>query len=513
MENTNDNYFYELPKTLSNEETIALIEEYQNTGSIEARDKAVLGNIRLIYFMIKKYATNILRLNKRSLTSEDLVQEGIRVLFNAVETFDSKRDLKFSTFVSCGMINLFRREYDVAKRKELKTISLNQKVYYDYKYEKKLLLEEIIGDKNSSIEKALNNLEVERVKNQLLPYIPRKERKIFEDYVFNGISGNELALKYDLTKQAISLIIIKVKEKLKQMYIEGVPETDKILNGVNLGFQNRRYAKSQTLIKKYGRAFLNVEFLPTLSKFQKEFFKNNILGYYGQKITSHKKIVDDNVRSQYRAVLSNIEKKLVGFAKDQEGKEKTSLSDLEIEIDKNEKFVEEYGGRAFLTKYYLPTLSKLEKKIFIGRVLSYNGESIQQLAEEVGLSVEEFEDSFSIIANKLKTTNFEMVADIVDFAGETRDLYLSEERVRRALKRKVFIEKHGGVIKLRKDFYPTLPQAQRDLFAGMYLYPKYDSFESYSQEHEMTLEEAKKMDKSVREKLKSLQSGEKIREL
>ncbi|MFI3307613.1 MAG: RNA polymerase sigma factor RpoD/SigA [Mycoplasmatota bacterium] len=78
---------------LSHEETIELFKQYEesNKTNLEIRNTIVEHNIRLVSKITKRFIS-------KSLDYTDLVQEGILGLLSAIEKFDYKKDVHFSTF-------------------------------------------------------------------------------------------------------------------------------------------------------------------------------------------------------------------------------------------------------------------------------------------------------------------------------------------------------------------------------------------------------------------------------
>ena len=75
-------------------------------GSIEAREKLIIAYRPLVFWLAGK-------LNNIPSLRQDIVQEGMLALISAVDRFDPKRDLRFSTYayhkIRGQMINLFER--------------------------------------------------------------------------------------------------------------------------------------------------------------------------------------------------------------------------------------------------------------------------------------------------------------------------------------------------------------------------------------------------------------------
>ena len=76
---------------LTEEEKIALLREMQETGSAEAREKLILGNLRLVLSVIQRFSG-------RGEDADDLFQIGVVGLIKAISNFDLTKDVRFSTY-------------------------------------------------------------------------------------------------------------------------------------------------------------------------------------------------------------------------------------------------------------------------------------------------------------------------------------------------------------------------------------------------------------------------------
>lgn len=76
--------------TLKGEETMALLKKAQS-GDAEARERLVLGNLRLVLSVIQKFSS-------RGENMDDLFQVGCIGLIKAIENFDLSLDVRFSTY-------------------------------------------------------------------------------------------------------------------------------------------------------------------------------------------------------------------------------------------------------------------------------------------------------------------------------------------------------------------------------------------------------------------------------
>lgn len=88
---------------LTNEEMIELFKKYQSNNDLEAKEKLINGNLKLVLSILKKY-TN------RTDNLDDLFQIGVIGLIKAIDNFDLSYNLKLSTY-ACPMISGEMRRY------------------------------------------------------------------------------------------------------------------------------------------------------------------------------------------------------------------------------------------------------------------------------------------------------------------------------------------------------------------------------------------------------------------
>lgn len=80
------------PRPLSAREEIEAFAQFRE-GSLAARDKIIEHNLRLVAHIVKKYAT-------APTDTEDLISIGTIGLIKAVNSFDSTKQIRFSTYAS-----------------------------------------------------------------------------------------------------------------------------------------------------------------------------------------------------------------------------------------------------------------------------------------------------------------------------------------------------------------------------------------------------------------------------
>jgi len=77
-------------KVLKNEEMVELLERIRQ-GDMEAREKMIAGNLRLVLSVIQRFAG-------RGENVDDLFQVGCIGLIKAIDNFDTSQQVRFSTY-------------------------------------------------------------------------------------------------------------------------------------------------------------------------------------------------------------------------------------------------------------------------------------------------------------------------------------------------------------------------------------------------------------------------------
>ena len=90
---------------------MALLKESQETGSKEARDKLINGNLRLVLSVIQRFTG-------RGEDVDDLFQIGVIGLIKAINNFDLTKEVRFSTYcvpMISGELRRFLRDFNQIK--------------------------------------------------------------------------------------------------------------------------------------------------------------------------------------------------------------------------------------------------------------------------------------------------------------------------------------------------------------------------------------------------------------
>ena len=136
-------------------------------GDVSAREKLIRHNLRLVAHIVKKYYA-------LPGDQEDLVSIGTIGLMKAVDTFDSTRKARFSTYASRCIENEIRMQFR-RSRKSSGTISLQETLEADG--ESALTLSDVLQDSFCMEEACEKQDDLGRM-HQLLDTLPARERQI-----------------------------------------------------------------------------------------------------------------------------------------------------------------------------------------------------------------------------------------------------------------------------------------------------------------------------------------------
>ncbi len=96
---------------LKEEEKMALLREIRKTGSKEAKDKLIQGNLRLVLSVIQRFTG-------RGEDIDDLFQIGVVGLIKAINNFDLSKEVRFSTYcvpMISGELRRYLRDFNQIK--------------------------------------------------------------------------------------------------------------------------------------------------------------------------------------------------------------------------------------------------------------------------------------------------------------------------------------------------------------------------------------------------------------
>lgn len=183
-----------------------------NTGDIEARNKLIEHNLRLVVFLAKKYDNTMYDL-------EDLVSIGTIGLIKGIKTYKLDKNIKLATYASRCIDNeilMFLRK----NKKRISEVSFEDSVNLDSEGNE-LHIEDIFGTEEDLVEKSIECKDDKTLLQEEVKKLDDRDKEIIE--LRYGLSGKkeltqkELAEKLKISQSYISRIEKKVIKKLKSI--------------------------------------------------------------------------------------------------------------------------------------------------------------------------------------------------------------------------------------------------------------------------------------------------------
>ena len=200
-----------LKEPLSKEEEDYYV-KLKDEGSIDAKEKLIEHNLRLVVFLAKKYENTNTDL-------EDLVSIGSIGLIKAINTFRGNKNIKLATYASRCIDNEILMY--LRKNKKLKSeVSIDASLSLDGEGNE-LHLEDVLGTPKDLVSKGIEE-ETEKaiMMNEILHLKPRdRDIMILRYGLFNNqeLTQKEVAEKLGISQSYISRIEKKVIKRLKNL--------------------------------------------------------------------------------------------------------------------------------------------------------------------------------------------------------------------------------------------------------------------------------------------------------
>ena len=200
-----------LPPPLSKEEEVMYVEKSIN-GDINARNKLIEHNLRLVVFLAKKYENTKIDL-------EDLVSIGTIGLIKGVNTYKLDKNIKLATYASRCIDNEILMYLRKTKKKRTE-ISFEDSLSFDADGNE-LHLEDVLGTEPDIVNKNLENDLDRKILYQEVNKLNGRDKEIIEyRYGLNGkkeMTQKEVATLLGISQSYISRIEKKVIKKLSNI--------------------------------------------------------------------------------------------------------------------------------------------------------------------------------------------------------------------------------------------------------------------------------------------------------
>lgn len=199
-----------LPPPLTEEEEKDLFLEYAN-GSLEARNKLIEHNLRLVVYIAKRFESPKVSL-------EDMISIGSMGLIKGVQTFKLDKNIKLATYASRCIENeilMYLRKIS----KTLTEISLDETLNVDIDGNE-LCLKDLLGTEKDELYFDMLNKEKEVIMYKAIEKLKKREREIislrFGLFDNKAYTQKEVADLLGISQSYISRLEKRIINKLKQ---------------------------------------------------------------------------------------------------------------------------------------------------------------------------------------------------------------------------------------------------------------------------------------------------------
>lgn len=200
------------PKPLSAAEERECLERFNKEGDIEARNKLIEHNLRLVAHIAKKYTGSVR-------DHEDLLSIGTIGLIKGITSFDPSKGTRLATYaarcVDNEILMLLR-----AKKKEQGDVSLNESIGTDKEGNQIMLIDVMSNDEADVFDEINSGIEFKQLYRNIKNELDPREREVIV-LRYGLIDGHclpqrEIAKKLKISRSYVSRIEKKAVGKLRK---------------------------------------------------------------------------------------------------------------------------------------------------------------------------------------------------------------------------------------------------------------------------------------------------------
>ena len=200
-----------LPEPLSKEEEVFYVEKSMN-GDVEARQKLIEHNLRLVVYLAKRYENTKVDL-------EDLVSIGTIGLIKGVNTYKLDKNIKLATYASRCIDNEILM-YLRKNKKRTTEVSFEDSLSYDSEGNE-LHLEDIMGTDADIVTKGIEEENDKKILEEEINKLNKRDKQImilrYGLFDQNETTQKDVAKMLGISQSYISRIEKKVIKRLKNI--------------------------------------------------------------------------------------------------------------------------------------------------------------------------------------------------------------------------------------------------------------------------------------------------------
>lgn len=185
------------------------------------RDSMIIDNMRFVSYIIGKYFSNTTNVDK-----EDLFQSGCIGLIKAVDTYDEKHGIKFSTYASRVIYNEICAQF---RRSRVYTVnpmydSLEAPIGYD-KEGDAITLSDVLSSEDVVVDTIEENINLTTITGYLMQWeVSPRFKSIVTDYLTakleDKVSQSKIGEKYGVSQCQVSRIVNRFYDFCRSKYEE-----------------------------------------------------------------------------------------------------------------------------------------------------------------------------------------------------------------------------------------------------------------------------------------------------
>ena len=208
------------PKPLSREEEKKTFEEFKKHNNMEARQKLITHNLRLVVHIVGKYAGSV------KVEADDLISVGTIGLMKAIDSFDYDKGVQLGTYASRCIDNEILMVLR-ANKKYKENMSLNTVIGGDKEGNDFMLMDIIPSDEDELEDVANTNFFIDKISKNVNKLLTPREKEVLEKrFGLNGkrvLTQKELAKELKISRSYVSRIEAKalqtIKDSIKDQYL------------------------------------------------------------------------------------------------------------------------------------------------------------------------------------------------------------------------------------------------------------------------------------------------------